>query len=842
MASVRVPYGDTVRGAKVTAEHFGVNYISVKDEAEDGGALPAYEQAVNDLAGSGQVIVRFPGGGVAEDQVNPDAYTVLDDGAVKPGTPTYDFLLDAAANGWAVQIVLPTWRYIDQGTLAVDAGTAAKEVAKYARTLFEAADALGVTIAGFEVGNEFDLLAEKTNGSAWLDGEETQAWSEAYAEIAATITATLDEQIDAAGFGAGDAPWIGVQALWTWLPEYWRKPTDFRDAMEEAFAAAGATGAVDALITHVYPWLELEENPQDWLEGDTEVIDNLAALDAVFGGGLDWVASEWEVSFGSGDAIEVLKDHYDGIKQLESVVSLFSQMVAAGFDHMNIWPVRNGAFTALETLEGAEKPLSYLFDMMSDQLVGTRVLDLNGAAAGNMWETGRDVHVYGFEGAARTVLYLGSRSDRAQVLDLDLTAYRGDGDLPTIAVSRIFVDDPEAKGYLQGTHVETAAYSWAWFQDNAEKVLTFSPYEMIVVEVVYETDKGETENGTAGNDFLYGTTGADLLKGKSGDDWLYGRLGADRLLGGSGRDTIHGGKQGDYILAGDGADHVVGGAGQDFVDLGNGADVFIDDAQGSFYGSDFIDGGAGKDRFEMGGGDDVVTGGGADDVFAFGTVSADIGEDRITDFRFGKDVLEISGVTYATLDALVARFNVYSDGEDTVVEVDDMGWITLEGIDASGVAGVMEAPEMILVEGSAGADSNLGGTPFDAKLVGRKGADALYGREGDDILYGGKGADWLYGGAGDDRLIDGKGKDVMIGGEGADIFRLKADGALDRIRDFEQGLDSIDLSTSAADRFRDLDISVRNETWMDVRAGDEVLLVQVEDTAGFAFTAEDFLF
>ena len=842
MASVKVPHGETVRGGEIFAHHFGVNYISVKDEAEGGGALPAYANAVNDLAGSGGITIRFPGGGVAEDKVNPDAYTVLDDGAVVPGTPTYAFLLDAAANGWAVSIVLPTWRYLDQDTMEMDTERAAAEVTEYARSLFEVADALGVTIDGFEIGNEFDLLAEKTNGSAWLTGEECQVWSEAYADVAATITAALDAEVDAAGFGAGDAPWIGVQALWTWVPEYWRKPADFRDAMEHAFDAAGVTGAVDAIITHIYPWLELEENPLDWLEGDTEVIDNLESLDAVFGGGLDWIVSEWEVSFGSGDAVELLKDHYDGIKQLEPVVSLFSQMVAAGIDHMNLWPVRNGAFTSLETLDGAEKPISYLFDMMSDQLVGTKVLDLNGTDAGTMWEVGDDVHVYGFEGEGRTLLYLGSRSDEAQAVDLSLAAFRGDGALPTISVSRIFVDDPDARGFQQGTHVETEDYAFRWFQDNAGEVLTFSPYEMIVIEVIYEADKGEVEIGTAGDDFLYGSTGADRLTGAAGDDWIHGRLGADRLYGGDGDDSIFGGSQGDTIVAGAGNDLVDGGAGQDIVDLGAGADVFRDDGQGGYYGNDVIDGGDGDDRLEIGDGDDVVTGGTGADRFVFGSVSARIGEDTITDFTLGEDSLEISGAVFTTLEALVARFDVYSDGTDTIVKADELGWITLEGIDATGIEGVAAAPELIVVEGSRKADTDLGGTPFDAKLVGRRGADDLYGRAGDDILRGGKGHDWLFGGAGDDHLFDGRGKDVMIGGDGADVFVMTDDGQTDRIRDFEQGLDSIDLSNWEAEGIGDLDISVRGAAWLKISGGDELLLVQVDDSAGFAFTVDDFLF
>lgn len=842
MASVRVPHGSTVRGGEIFAQHFGVNYISVKDEAEGGGALPAYANAVNDLAGSGGITIRFPGGGVAEDQVNPDAYTVLDDGAVTPGTPTWEFLLDAAANGWAVSIVLPTWRFLDLDTMQMDTARAAEEVERYVRTLFEAADDLGVRIDGFEIGNEFDLLAEKTNGDLWLTGEEAEGFSRAYAEIAATITATLDDGIAAAGFDGADAPWIGVQALWSWVPENWKKPADFRDALADAFAAAGATDAVDAVITHVYPWLELEANPQDWLTGDTEIIDNLAALAAVFGPGLDWIVSEWEVSFGSGDAIALLQDRYDGIKQLEPVVSLFAQMVAAGVDHMNLWPVRNGAFTSLETLEGAEKPLSYVFDMMSDQLVGTTVLDLNGAQAGVMWETGDAVHVYGFEGRDRTVLYLGSRSDEAQTLDLSLAAFRGDRGVPTVAVTRIFVDDPDARGWQQGTHVETEEYAFRWFQKNAAEVLTFSPYEMISIEIVYEAERGEIETGTAGNDFLFGTSGSDRLSGSGGDDWLHGRSGADRLFGGAGNDFIDGGAQNDFIVAGDGDDVVEGDAGQDYVELGDGDDLFRDNGQGRYWGNDIVDGGAGDDRFEIGRGDDLVTGGAGADRFVFGTVSQKIDEDTITDFTCGEDVLEIGGQAFTTLEALADVHRVYSDGTDSIVELEGMGWITLRGIDGSGVAGVGAVPARVVVNGSSKADANLAGTPFDAVLNGRGGADRLYGRGGDDILRGGGGSDWLYGGVGNDRLMDGGGTDDLIGGAGADVFRLHHDGHLDRIHDFEQGLDRIDLSRWDADGLDDLEIAVVSETWIEIGDGGDTLLVRVDDSAAFSFGASDFLF
>lgn len=70
----------------------------------------------------------------------------------------------------------------------------------------------------------------------------------------------------------------------------------------------------------------------------------------------------------------------------------------------------------------------------------------------------------------------------------------------------------------------------------------------------------------------------------------------------------------------------------------------------------------------------------------------------------------------------------------------------------------------------------------------------LFGTSGNDILQDGIGNDNLRGDAGDDILMAGQGADRLYGGAGRDIFVLSADGIGDQIRDFESGLDRIDLS------------------------------------------------
>jgi len=65
---------------------------------------------------------------------------------------------------------------------------------------------------------------------------------------------------------------------------------------------------------------------------------------------------------------------------------------------------------------------------------------------------------------------------------------------------------------------------------------------------------------------------------------------------------------------------------------------------------------------------------------------------------------------------------------------------------------------------------------------------------GGTLQLGSAADETLSGGAGDDILRDGGGSDRLSGEAGSDIFVLDADGRIDRIIDFEQGIDRLDLS------------------------------------------------
>jgi len=152
-----------------------------------------------------------------------------------------------------------------------------------------------------------------------------------------------------------------------------------------------------------------------------------------------------------------------------------------------------------------------------------------------------------------------------------------------------------------------------------------------------------------GNDTVWGGGGEELIRGGAGNDTLYGGLGNDTMYGDNGDDTMRGGQDDDMMFGGSGNDEIYGNQ-----------------------GVDRIFGGTGNDTIHGGLGDDVMTGGPGDDVFVF---NAGNGDDRITDFTSGEDIIRfanIAGLDYAGL-------SISYNGGDAVIDY-GTGSITLNGI------------------------------------------------------------------------------------------------------------------------------------------------------------------
>ncbi len=93
----------------------------------------------------------------------------------------------------------------------------------------------------------------------------------------------------------------------------------------------------------------------------------------------------------------------------------------------------------------------------------------------------------------------------------------------------------------------------------------------------------------------------------------------------------------------------------------------------------------------------------------------------------------------------------------------------------------------------ANGNDTLKGNGKNDTLYGDNGNDILRGGGGDDILDGGSGWDKLGGGNGNDTLSGGKGRDKLKGGAGEDTFVFKNGWGVDKIRDFEDNIDTIQL-------------------------------------------------
>lgn len=114
------------------------------------------------------------------------------------------------------------------------------------------------------------------------------------------------------------------------------------------------------------------------------------------------------------------------------------------------------------------------------------------------------------------------------------------------------------------------------------------------------------------------------------------------------------------------------------------------------------------------------------------------------------------------------------------------------------------------LRGGAGDDTVAGGNLNDVlsgaagndEILGDDGADTAFGGAGDDDLSGGIGLDLLQGGEGDDilrgggdadRLLGGLGDDTLNGGAGADTFVFLRYQGTDRITEFANDVDKLDL-------------------------------------------------
>lgn len=210
--------------------------------------------------------------------------------------------------------------------------------------------------------------------------------------------------------------------------------------------------------------------------------------------------------------------------------------------------------------------------------------------------------------------------------------------------------------------------------DGTDTTIDFGVSGRLVLRGVLADDLSETDFvinpgpqvGTTGDDFLVGGAFDDTIDGGEGKDKLVGRDGNDVLKGGNGKDVLSGGNGNDTLDGGEGNDRLQGGAGNDDLTGGDRNDALNggagDDTLFSGDGNDKLTGGAGADVLAGGQGRDVLTGGADADLFIFVTNG---GEDRITDFEDGVDLLDYSAFGFTDISDLTLT----QVGADAVITI-----------------------------------------------------------------------------------------------------------------------------------------------------------------------------
>ena len=261
---------------------------------------------------------------------------------------------------------------------------------------------------------------------------------------------------------------------------------------------------------------------------------------------------------------------------------------------------------------------------------------------------------------------------------------------------------------------------------------------------------------------------------------------------------------------------------------------------GTIYGNVLL--GAGEDKF-------------------FGETGEIFGEVKGQD---GDDIIK-TGLGDDFLNGGEGRDKLYGGaGNDTAVYSDSSSGVRVNLNAHRGWGGEARGDRLYDIENLVGSayDDVLTGDELINHLEGGAGEDNLNGLGGDDDLFGGADDDVLQGGDGDDILTGGIGRDTLWGEAGADFFTFLelADSTTvgsgrDVIRDFEQGVDLIDVSgwgatSYSAGGFTNTAGEVTSSTF----SGGSKTLIQYDDdgdgvadaaiviiNAGLTMTADDFV-
>ncbi|AZO76937.1 MULTISPECIES: calcium-binding protein [unclassified Bosea (in: a-proteobacteria)] len=350
----------------------------------------------------------------------------------------------------------------------------------------------------------------------------------------------------------------------------------------------------------------------------------------------------------------------------------------------------------------------------------------------------------------------------------------------------------------------------------------------ISIEGLRGTDFNDTLIGDAGDNYLRGRLGADLLNGADGFDYADYRnattgilasltnsaintgdaagdiyISIEGLRGTDFNDTLIGDANDNFLRGRAGADVLDGAGGFDYADYVNATTAVVaslanpgintGDAAGDTYvsieglrGGDFNDtltGDAGSNSLRGGLGADALNGGDGIDYADYRNASAGV---TVSLANPGANIGEAVGDTYVSIEGLRGGdFNdiLTGDAGDNFLR-GGQGADVLDGGGGFDLAEYTNATAGVTVSlltpagnsGEAAGDTftsieGVHGSGFADTLLGDGAVNQLFGLNGNDVLYGFGGNDSINGGAGVDLLTGGAGADALVGGADFDFAR-----------------------------------------------------------------------
>ncbi len=621
------------KSALVSEQLFSANLLFNRDREVNASGEPAvseaFREAFQDL---GATAFRYPGGAITEkyfDLSNPNRSAGMPTVGPEAGTGNAVPLLplDAAfefaeQTGAHITIVLPTYPYLgemmdSQGNRFESVDSA--ELRSFIRYCLTEAAERGVTVDYFEIGNEWYVDGSDELGCRMTPTEYGRIASRMVEVIDGAMNELLDDGLDVAAarlaiqVGPGGSA-EQFQPNGQYIDAAYSGPTVSATSLIFAeFGRIEERQGIDALISHRY-LTGNDTNVNGWRY---EPMSDFAAMaSGVPGfGQLDFIVTEWNVA--------ARNDEELGLPHAGNILTLFSEMLAAGVDYAAIWAVQQNNRSAMSTSSGRDgepyeglTAAGTLYSWMRESLPGLTLQATQSSIS--------SVETFFFTGEDRSVVYVFNDSPaQASFLVAEQQA------ITDLHLASVKVLSPSNGDTSEGTASTYELTQQEFRTDDGDIFISMDPYDVMQFDFLAETGiaasrdtKGRLVfNGSEVSDVIFGEAKSSFLRGNSGHDALYGQDAADQIEGGTGNDSLFGAGGKDVVSGGDGDDLIYGGTGKDRLAGDLGADTIYGGSDKDLIytggGSDRAWGGDGDDRIWFGNGDDVVFGGAGADRFTF---------------------------------------------------------------------------------------------------------------------------------------------------------------------------------------------------------------------------------